>query len=73
MSNYNYSELNDIIALQYAKKTNDNNNWFLEETLKYAKGYTKRDNYFSTIINKLGTSSTDISDIDDKPLYLDKL
>lgn len=75
MSNYNYSELNNIIALQYAKKKNNNinNNWFLEETIKYAKGYTKTDNFFSTIINKLGTSSTEISDIDDIPLYLDKL
>jgi hypothetical protein len=54
---YNYSQLNNIIALQYAKKDNiddDNDyNWFLEETLKMGKGYIHPSNYFLNVGNKI--------------------
>ena len=40
---YNYSQMNDIIEKQYAKKkgSNNNNNWFLEESIKFGKGYSQ--------------------------------
>ena len=54
---YNYSQLNNIIELQYAKKDNvgdDNDyNWFLEETIKMGKGYIQPSNYFKNIGNKI--------------------
>jgi hypothetical protein len=51
---YNYSQLNEIIALQYAKKeeTNDND-WFLEQTIKMSKGYINPGNYFTNVGTKI--------------------
>jgi hypothetical protein len=76
--NYNYSQLHDIIQRQYAKSQSKSggynfDNWFLEETFKFGKGYVKPSNYLSNVANKivenskrLGSSSDDI----DEPLYL---
>jgi hypothetical protein len=51
---YNYSQLNNIIELQYAKKDNGgDDNWFLEETLKMGKGYIHPSNYLKNIGNKI--------------------
>lgn len=50
---YNYSQLNEIISLQYAKRDTSNDNWFLEETIKMSKGYIKPSNYLKNIGNKI--------------------
>jgi len=73
MDKYDYSQLNNIIALQYAKQKNNNTNWFLEDTIKYAKGYTNTSSYLNTIAAKITTSSTinEIDEKDDPPLYLE--
>ena len=72
---YNYSEMNDIIAKQYAKKTgssdNNNNNWFLEESIKFGKGYSKPGEYLQVIANKIMDNSRDKTNIVDNALYLD--
>ena len=38
--NYDYSQMNEIIEKQYAKKKGEKNksNWFWEESIKYGKG-----------------------------------
>jgi hypothetical protein len=69
---YNYSQLHDIIEIQYRKKDDKNANWLLEETLKYGKGYITTGNYLSNIANKISEtskSSKSLSEIDE-PLYL---
>jgi hypothetical protein len=70
---YNYSQLNEIISLQYAKKDNaDDDNWFLEETIKMGKGYIKPSNYLKNIGNKIleARNKKDNIVIDDA-LYID--
>jgi hypothetical protein len=75
-SNYNYSQLHDIIQKQYAKaksKSGAYDNWFLEETFKFGKGYVKPSNYLSTIANKIVETSKRLDSSGDKidePLYL---
>jgi hypothetical protein len=74
---YNYSELNNIIALQYAKKDNvydDDYNWFLEETLKMGKGYIKPSNYFLNVGNKIiedKNNKNNKNKVIDAALYID--
>ncbi len=71
---YDYSKLNNIIELQYKNKTikNDYENWwFLEETLKFGKGYVKPSNYLNNVYNKIKETSTALDKITvDEPLYL---
>jgi hypothetical protein len=70
---YSYSQLNEIISLQYAKKDNaDDDNWFLEETIKMGKGYIKPSNYLKNIGNKIleDRNKKDNKIIDDA-LYID--
>ena len=78
--NYDYSQLHQIIERQYAKSKSDSNykfgdfnidNWFLEETFKFGKGYVKPSNYLSTVANKIIEKSRrlDSGEIDE-PLYL---
>ena len=73
-SNYNYSQLHDIIQKQYAKaKSGAYDNWFLEETFKFGKGYVKPSNYLSNVANKIVENSKRLdssSDDIDEPLYL---
>jgi hypothetical protein len=68
MSSYDYSQLNKIIEMQYKRKKDNSNNWFLEETLKLGKGYIKPSNYLNNIVNKISETSNE-ADIDE-PLYL---
>ena len=71
---YTYSQLNDIIALQYAKKDSGDDNWFLEETIKLGKGYIKPSNYFTNIGNKIIDSrynKNDKNKVIDNALYID--
>jgi hypothetical protein len=71
---YNYSQLNEIIKMQYAKKEleddESNNNWFFEETIKLTKGYIKPSNYINNITNKI-IKDEKKSMIIDPALYID--
>jgi hypothetical protein len=70
---YSYSQLNKIIEIQYRKKADDNSNWFLEETLKFGKGYIKPSNYLNNVVNKIGETATSLKQSSteiDEPLYL---
>ena len=70
--NYNYSQINEIIEKQYAKKKENNANWFWEESIKYGKGYSKTDEYLKAIAkNALDRSNNDVI-IEEKALYLDE-
>jgi hypothetical protein len=79
-SNYNYSQLHGIIEKQYMQSKSKNgefnfdfdyNNWFLEESLKFGKGYIKPSNYLKNVVNKISETSTPLHNINiDKPLYL---
>ena len=71
--NYNYSQINEIIEKQYAKKKgSNNNNWFWEESIKYGKGYSKTDEYLKAIAkNTMEQSNNDVI-IEEKALYLDE-
>lgn len=71
---YSYSQLNEIIKLQYAKKddNNDYDNWFLEESIKLGKGYTTPGEYLKTMAKKiLEDKDKNKNKIIDPPLYLD--
>jgi hypothetical protein len=76
--NYDYSQLHDIIQRQYAQSKSKSkgykfDNWFLEETFKFGKGYVKPSNYLSNVANKIVENSTRLgssSDDIDEPLYL---
>lgn len=77
--NYNYSQLHKIIQRQYAKSANPDynfpnfDNWFLEETFKFGKGYVKPSNYLNNVANKIVEKSNRLdsnSDNIDEPLYL---
>jgi hypothetical protein len=76
--NYNYSQLHDIIQRQYAKSQSKSegykfDNWFLEETFKFGKGYVKPSNYLKNVANKIVEKSRRLdssSDEIDEPLYL---
>jgi hypothetical protein len=68
---YSFSQLNNIIDKQYTKKESTDN-WFLEETLKFGKGYSKPTDYLNKIATKIGETSKPLkttTDIDE-PLYL---
>jgi hypothetical protein len=73
--NYNYSQINEIIEKQYAKKKGDKDksNWFWEESIKYGKGYSKTGEYLQAIAKNamMDRSKNDII-IEDKALYLDE-
>lgn len=52
---YSYSQLNEIIKLQYAKKVNEDKyyNWFLEETIKLNKGVITPKEYLKNTANNI--------------------
>jgi hypothetical protein len=74
--NYDYSQLHEIIEKQYAQSTSKTDynfdNWFLEETFKFGKGYVKPSNYLSNVANKIIEKSRRLDNNDgiDEPLYL---
>ena len=75
--NYNYSQMNDIIAKQYERKTGsaNNDNWFLEESIKFGKGYSKPGEYLQSIAkNAMERSNKNNQDIiiEDTALYIDE-
>jgi hypothetical protein len=67
--------MNEIIEKQYAQKK-ESNNWFLEESIKYGKGYSDTGQYLQVIANKIITNSRnskDKTDGDDTTaIYIDK-
>lgn len=69
---YDYSTINEIIELQYAKKTN--NDWsLLEETLKLGRGNIKPSNYLENIKNNIiNNNNIEIPIKDEEPLYIHK-
>ena len=72
--NYNYSQINEIIEKQYAKKKGDKDksNWFWEESIKYGKGYSKTGEYLQAIAkNTMERSKKDVI-MAEKALYLDE-
>jgi hypothetical protein len=71
---YNYSQMHDIISKQYAKKEGTGENWFLEESIKFGKGYSKPSEYLETIAKKVINSSdkNKNDNIIDDALYIDK-
>lgn len=69
---YNYTQMNEIIEKQYAQKK-ESNNWFLEESIKYGKGYSDTGQYLQVIANKMIKNTKDKTDGDDTPaIYIDK-
>jgi hypothetical protein len=68
---YNYSQMNDIIEKQYVKRESSGNNWFLEESIKFGKGYSKPGEYLQVIANKIMDNSRDKNLVEDDALYLD--
>ena len=49
---YNYTQINEIIGKQYEKKKgvkSDDDNWFLEESIKFGKGYSNPGEYMQSI------------------------
>ena len=69
---YNYSQLNEIIALQYAKKESEaDGNWFLEESIKMSKGYIQPSNYFKEVANKIFVEKKEKRDIIEPAVYID--
>jgi hypothetical protein len=69
---YNYSQIHDIIELQYAQKQNTGENWFLEESIKWGKGYIKSGDYANNIYKKIYNlnNNNNLNLDDDKALYL---
>jgi hypothetical protein len=69
---YNYSQLHDIIELQYAQKQNENEDWFLEESIKFGKGYINPKDYANNLIKNIYklNNKNDLKDDTDKALYL---
>jgi hypothetical protein len=66
--------MHDIIAKQYAKKEGSSDNWFLEESIKFGKGYSRPGEYLQTIAKKViegSNKNKDITIIDDA-IYIDK-
>ena len=73
--NYNYSQMNEIIEKQYAKKKGEKNksNWFFPKPIKYGKGYSNTDEYLQAIAkNAMVRSNNDDNQKDEKALYLDE-
>lgn len=70
---YNYTQMNEIIEKQYAQKK-ESKNWFLEESIKYGKGYSDTGQYLQVIANKMIKNSKDKTDGDDTTtaIYIDK-
>ena len=67
---YTYSQLHDIIEIQY-RKTANNDNWFWEETFKFGKGYTTPSNYLNNVVNKISETAKSLDNTEiDEPLYL---
>lgn len=58
---YSYSQLNEIIKLQYAKKVSEDKyyNWFLEETIKLNKGVITPTQYLKNTANNIMKSRED--------------
>jgi hypothetical protein len=74
---YNYSQINEIIAKQYERKKGSKlgyDNWFLEESIKFGKGYSNPGEYMQAIAKNVVEKSKkdDKNNIDDKALYIDK-
>jgi hypothetical protein len=63
--------MNDIIEKQYVKRESSGNNWFLEESIKFGKGYSKPGEYLQVIANKIMDNSRDKNLVEDDALYLD--
>jgi hypothetical protein len=71
---YTYSQLSDIIALQYAKKEGGDDNWFLEQTIKLGKGYIQPSNYLKNIGSKIiedRNNKDNKKKVIDNALYID--
>ena len=69
---YNYTQLHEIIETQYKVNNDkkDDRSWFLNESAKLFKGYTKPTTYLNTIIS--GNNSTSgITIHEDPPIYID--
>ena len=66
---YNYTQLHEIIEMQYKNngKIEDKNKKFLNESAKLLKGYINPSTYLNNIM-----SSTEISIVEDPPIYIDK-
>jgi hypothetical protein len=66
---YNYSELHQIIELQYAKKQSGNDKWgwgsFFDQSLMLGKGYVTPSNYLNNINNIINKNEDQ-----GNPLYL---
>ena len=71
---YNYSQMHDIITKQYAKKEGTSDNWFLEESIKFGKGYSKPGEYLQTIAKKVidGSNKDKKTEVIDDAIYIDK-
>ena len=67
---YNYTQMNEIIEKQYAKKKDSNSNWLLEESIKYGKGYSTTGEYLQVIANKI-VSKSDVSNTIDAAIYIE--
>jgi len=70
---YDYTRMNEIIEKQYAQKK-ESKNWFLEESIKYGKGYSDTGQYLQVIANKMITNTKDKNTGDDDvaAIYIDK-
>ena len=69
--------MNEIIENEYAKNkgSNNNNNWFWEESIKFDKGYSKPGEYLQAIAkNAMERSNKNNQDVivEDTALYLDE-
>lgn len=68
---YDYSTINEIIELQYARTNNDE--WSLfEETLKLSRGNIKPSNYLNNIKNNIINKNNIEIPIKEEPLYIYK-
>jgi len=67
---YNYTQLHEIIEMQYkvSASSRDNRRWFLDETAKLVKGYTKPTTYINTLMT--GNKITTIQE--EPPIYIDQ-
>ena len=67
---YDYTRMNEIIEKQYAQRK-ESDNWLLEETIKYGKGYSDTGEYLQVIANKIMENNKDKEE-DEPALYIDK-
>ena len=75
---YNYTQINEIIGKQYEKKKgvkSDDDNWFLEESIKFGKGYSNPGEYMQSIAKNVIERSNKLNNINktsDTALYIDE-